>query len=79
MNKELIDRLIREATIQVHAEREWDVYESYFHKEKFAELIIKECADYVHTLGAWCGGHGEPRAPRPEECSVYLKKHFGIE
>ena len=46
---------------------------------KFAELIVKECANFISPLGDWCGGHGEPRAPSTQECAKMLKKHFGVE
>ena len=45
---------------------------------QFAELIVKECADFISPLGDWCGGHGEPTAPNPSECARQLKKHFGV-
>ena len=47
--------------------------------EKFAELIVRECANFISPLGDWCGGHGEPRAPSTQECAKMLKKHFGVE
>ena len=46
--------------------------------EKFAELIVRECANFISPLGDWCGGHGEPRAPSTQECAKMLKKHFGV-
>jgi hypothetical protein len=46
---------------------------------KFAELIVKECAEFIAPLGDWCGGHGEPRAPSTKECAAKLKQHFGVE
>ena len=45
-------------------------YRYEFDKEKFAELIVKECADvvkYYYIRG------GEPITPQ------HIKKHFGVE
>ena len=47
--------------------------------EKFAELLIRKCADFVAPLGDYCGGHGEPSAPSSRECAKRLKEHFGVE
>ena len=47
--------------------------------ERFAEKIVRECANFISPLGDWCGGHGEPRAPSTQECAKMLKKHFGVE
>jgi len=47
--------------------------------EYFAELIVKECADFIKPLGDWCGGHGEPQMPSTSECAKRLKEHFGVE
>ena len=47
--------------------------------EKLIEAIVKESADFIQPLGDWCGGHGEPSAPTPSECSKRLKQHFGVE
>ena len=47
--------------------------------EKFAELIVKECADVIAPMGDWCGGHGEPSMPSTMECAKRLKQHFGVE
>ena len=47
--------------------------------EKFAELIVRECAEFIAPLGDYCGGHGEPSAPSSRECARRLKQHFGVE
>jgi len=46
--------------------------------QKFAELIVQECANFIEPLGDYCGGHGEPREPSTRECAEKLKQHFGI-
>jgi hypothetical protein len=45
---------------------------------KFAELLIRECAEFIAPLGDYCGGHGEPPAPSSRECARRLKQYFGI-
>ena len=47
--------------------------------EKFAELIVRECADFIAPMGDYSGGHGEPSVPRPRDCAKRLKEHFGVE
>ena len=49
-----------------------------FNLEKFAELIVRECAEFIAPLGDYCGGHGEPSAPSSRECARRLKQHFGV-
>lgn len=54
----------------------------YFDKEKFAELIVRECAVY-------CEGHILPKGMAEEndlnyndgvmDCAIGLKQHFGVE
>ena len=46
--------------------------------EKFAELIVKECANVIAPMGDWCGGHGEPSMPSTRDCAKRLKEHFGV-
>ena len=47
--------------------------------QKFAELLIRECAEFIAPIGEYCGGHGEPSAPSSRECARRLKQHFGVE
>ena len=48
-------------------------------EEKFAELIVRECADFIKPLGDWRGGHGEPPMPSTSELAKRLKEHFGVQ
>jgi len=50
-----------------------------FNLEKFAELIVRECAEFIAPMGDYCGGHGELSAPSSRECARRLKQHFGVE
>ena len=47
--------------------------------QKFAELLIRECAEFIAPIGEYCGGHGEPSAPSSRECAIKLKQRFGVE
>ena len=65
----LIEELIDKATTV--EEPGWgDSYEN-FDKEKFAMLIVKECAEYVDTL---LGDAENPHYPDGE----MIKEHFGV-
>jgi hypothetical protein len=73
MNK-LIEKFIAESTIsQGHPQ----IDGSYFDKEKFAELIVRECANHCDLLldhkmsSEWSRG--------THDCSKAIKKHFGVE
>ena len=58
--------------INGHAEQE-DV-------EKFAELIVKECARVIVNGGYWSGGPlGPKRQCTPPEIAQMIKEHFGVE
>jgi hypothetical protein len=46
--------------------------------EKFAELIIRNCADLVAPLGDNCGDTGY-LVPSSRECARRLKQNFGVE
>lgn len=44
MNKQLIADLVKQATVEVPHEREWDSTTSVFDQNLFAELLIRKCA-----------------------------------
>ena len=71
---QLIEKFIAESTIyQGHPQ----IDGTYFDKEKFAELIVRECADHCDLLlnhkmsSEWARG--------THDCSKAIKKHFGVE
>jgi len=63
---ERIKELVKQAT--TIEEHKWGVSYDNFDKEKFAELLIRECAD-VATINQY-------QAFTP---GYYVKKHFGVE
>lgn len=46
--------------------------------EKFAVMLIEEAARHIKEIGGWCGGHGEPQCPTPDELARRMKEHFGV-
>ena len=65
--------------IREFAEQCWDqrLDGRYFDQEKFAELIVRECANHCDLLldhkisSEWARG--------THDCSKAIKKHFGVE
>ena len=49
-----------------------------FDKEKFAELIVKECADICMEMAAKCAGLPGDGA-LAKDCADWIKKDFGVE
>ena len=72
---ERIKELIKQAT--TIEEHKWGVSYDNFDKEKFAELIVRECANHCDLLldhkisSEWSRG--------THDCSRAIKKHFGVE
>jgi hypothetical protein len=67
MNKELIQKLFSKSCWDEQAEVD---IEDFISVEKFAELIVRECADvvkYYYIRG------GEPITPQ------HITRHFGVE
>jgi hypothetical protein len=70
-----IDKLIEQCTRQNFSDCVGG-FET-FDKEKFAELIVKECADIVdNKIGVSRYVH---EAELLRECSTTIKQHFGVE
>jgi hypothetical protein len=60
-------------TFEVICGRGFDTtqYTEHFSKEKFAELIVKDCSSIVQTyMSRW---------PEDHELTKQIKKHFGFE
>ena len=77
MNKERIKKLIEQATtIEEHG---WGASYEHFDKQKFAELIVRECAQaFEAEVGTW-------KEMDPYQGSIKrqgtkaIKQHFGVE
>jgi uncharacterized protein YutE (UPF0331/DUF86 family) len=46
--------------------------------ERFAELIVKQCADICLEMAAKCGGIPGDGA-LAKDCAYWIKQHFGVE
>jgi hypothetical protein len=68
--KILLQELAAAATIEVPHERDWDQVSHVFNKEKFAELIVKECVEVVTDAV----DHREPASTYADK----IKDHFGV-
>lgn len=71
-----IKELIKLSYVEVPHERDWDAMSSVFNKEKFAELIVRECCNVCERLQ---DSLDRQNWPTPYECAVGIKEHFGIE
>lgn len=76
---ERIKELINQATTVEHGVIQPRTVATVYHfdKEKFAELIVRECgyhADVFESLG--CPVDMDPTETKPSD---YIKKHFGVE
>ena len=66
---ERIKELIKQAT--TIEEHKWGVRYDNFDKEKFAELIVRECID-------WCNAHARDDGTA-QRIAEDIKKDFGVE
>jgi hypothetical protein len=75
MNERIKELAEQATTFEVICGRGFDTtqYTEHFSKEKFAELIVKECATLCINEGRahdqWFGSH----------CAITVKEHFGVE
>ena len=69
-----LDKAAQEYAGRIAGNDEDSNYVAWFniYKEKFAELIVRECAEYVDTL---LGDVDNPHYPDGE----MIKEHFGVE
>ena len=73
---ERIKELIKQAT--TIEEHKWGVSYDNFDKEKFAQLIVRECADICMEMAAKCAGLPGDGA-LAKDCADWIKKDFGVE
>ena len=66
---ERIKELIKQATTV--EEHKWGISYDNFDKEKFAELIVRECID-------WCNAHARDDGTA-QRIAEDIKKDFGVE
>jgi len=61
----------------------WPDYERIIDLEKFAKLIIEECADICEVSGKTYAGSFTPKRAQIAEnaaswCGILIRKHFGV-
>jgi hypothetical protein len=71
---ERIQQLARQAT-----EYYSNGQERTFDKEKFAELIVRECSKVIVNGGYRNPALGEKYPLTPPEIATMIKEHFGVE
>ena len=75
MNERIKQLAEQATTIEEH---KWGVSYDNFNKEKFAELLILECAEICLEMAAKCAGLPGDGA-LAKDCAYYIKKDFGVE
>ena len=75
MNKELIQKFLNKACWDEQAQHE---LEDWLNVEKFAELIVRECAEICLEMSAKCAGL-EGDGALAKDCAYWIKKDFGVE
>ena len=73
MNERIRELIKQATTIEEH---KWGVSYDNFDKEKFAELIVRECVQVCADRGAHHDGLYSAWA---DDCSKRIGKHFGVE
>jgi hypothetical protein len=58
--------------------RTYGEQEKVFSKEKFAELIVLECAELCEGEAIFAGMNGRKDASA-SNCATIIRKHFGVE
>ena len=73
-------REMNERIKQLAEQAGWDNHHSKFDTriEKFAELIVQECADICMEMAAKCAGLPGDGA-LAKDCADWIKKDFGVE
>ena len=69
MNERIRELVKQATTIEEH---KWGVRYDNFNKEKFAELIVRECANL-------CDRYQDIPATEPRHCAQDIRSLFGVE
>ena len=77
---ERIRKLLNEATSGLEPDISPQRTVTLNEMEKFAQLIVAECARVIVNGGYWSGGLlGPKRQCTPPEIATMIKQHFGVE
>ena len=74
MNKELIQKFLNKACWDEQAQQE---LEDWLNVEKFAELIVKECAEVAKDIQIFYDEHNDSQVNT--EIWTMIKLHLGVE
>ena len=74
---ERIRQLAQDAGLEIPADYNSHIYRNTL--EKFAELIIKECANVCHVHGWGMLEHNMSGHDVADGCGTMIKEHFGVE
>ena len=78
-----MNQRIRELANQMFSMEQFEYAEEFLNDEfleKFAEMIVKECAKVIVNGGYWSGGPlGPKRQCTPPEIAQMIKEHFGVD
>ncbi len=59
--------------------RDGDGTHGWLYRDKFAELIVRECSKIIVNGGYWSGGPlGPKRQCTPPEIANMITEHFGV-
>jgi hypothetical protein len=76
MNERIIE-LAEQCRIETYGVN-GELLEFGFDQEKFAELIVRECAEICLEMSAKCAGL-EGDGALAKDCAYWIKKDFGVE
>jgi len=75
MNKRIRELYNQSLVVRNDNDAQW--IEDELDPEKFAELIVKQCADICLEMAAKCGGIPGDGA-LAKDCAYWIKKDFGV-
>ena len=82
MNQNILMRLEKQAeklVLDIPASLDCDEYTPLFN-EKFAELIVRECAEVCASIAAVRAGYNDADGrDTADSCGDQIKEHFGVE
>ena len=75
----IIQQLIKQSYQEVPHEREWDATELIFNEQLFAQLLVKECANFIRSQAThWGTMTDETINHFITKSADSLEKHFSI-
>lgn len=75
--KLLADQADKNAILEIERDTSLDYLDTY--NQKFAELIVRECAEVCYDHSESAGGVDTAFGYGYKDCGNDIKKHFGVE